>query len=200
MFISWNKLRFSPCKNSVLDQWSNRWQSPWQHVNYHGILTGHSCEINQIILCSSRVFVCWVYSFSGTISWRMYPWFFPLFPLLPVDFPYFVVIYPSSCSAPTLLLLFESFLMFYILQFYFCVATPFLPLSATRKLSTLCNKEAFLALKLFIFSSCFIHVLSSDILFFIKTVHLHVVALFSSSDTVLLLLLFKAGNHLYVSS
>ena len=23
-------------------------------------MTGHSCEINQIILCSSRVFVCWV--------------------------------------------------------------------------------------------------------------------------------------------
>ena len=29
-------------------------------MNYHGIMTGHSCEINQIILCSSRVFVCWV--------------------------------------------------------------------------------------------------------------------------------------------
>ena len=56
----WNKLKFSPCKNSVLDPWSNRRQSPRQHVNYHGIMTGHSCEINQIILCSSRVFVCWV--------------------------------------------------------------------------------------------------------------------------------------------
>ncbi len=51
VFISWNKLKFSPCKNSVLDPWSNR----RQHVNYHGIMTGHSCEINQIILCSSRV-------------------------------------------------------------------------------------------------------------------------------------------------
>ena len=59
VFISWNKLKFSPCKNSVLDPWSNRRQSPRQHVNYHGIMTGHSCEINQIILCSSRVFVCW---------------------------------------------------------------------------------------------------------------------------------------------
>ena len=28
-------------------------------MNYHGIMTGHSCEINQIILCSSQVFVCW---------------------------------------------------------------------------------------------------------------------------------------------
>jgi len=58
VFISWNKLKFSPCKNSVLDPWSNRQQSPRQHENYHGIMTGHSCEINQIILCSSRVFVC----------------------------------------------------------------------------------------------------------------------------------------------
>ena len=50
---------FLPCKNSAPDPWSNRRHSPRQHVNYHGILTGHSCEINQIILCSSRVFVCW---------------------------------------------------------------------------------------------------------------------------------------------
>ena len=59
VFISWNKLKFSPCKNLVIDPWSNRRQSPRQHVNYHGIVTGHSCEITQIILCSSRVFVCW---------------------------------------------------------------------------------------------------------------------------------------------
>ena len=71
VFISWNKLKFSPCKNSVLDLWSNRRQSPWQHVNYHGIMRGHSCEINQIILCSSRVFVCWVGMLDISSNFRL---------------------------------------------------------------------------------------------------------------------------------
>ena len=56
-FSPWNKIKFSPCKNSVLDLWSNRQQTPWQHVIYHGIFTGLSSEINQIFLCSSRVFL-----------------------------------------------------------------------------------------------------------------------------------------------
>ena len=34
--------------------------TPRQNVNYHGIFTVHSCEIHQIILCSSWVFVCMV--------------------------------------------------------------------------------------------------------------------------------------------
>ena len=59
MFILWNKFKFSPCKNSVLDLCSNHWHSPRQHMNYHKILTGHLCEIHKIILCSSWVFVCW---------------------------------------------------------------------------------------------------------------------------------------------
>ena len=132
------------CKTPSVLQMSCQVFTPFKHYLSISIIFGSSLNIT-------------LYSFSGTISWRMYPWFLPLFPLLPVDFPYYVVIYPSSCSAPTLLLLLESFLMFYILQFSFCVV---------------------LALKFFIFSSCFIHVLSSDILFFIKTVHWHVTALF----------------------
>ena len=60
VYILWNKLKFSPSKNSVLDPWSNRRHSPRQHVNYHGIFTGHLCEIHQKILCFPRVFVSWV--------------------------------------------------------------------------------------------------------------------------------------------
>ena len=51
---------FLPCKNSAPDPWSNRRHSPRQHGNFHDIFTGNLYQKHQKIMCSSRVFVCWV--------------------------------------------------------------------------------------------------------------------------------------------
>ena len=58
-------------------------------MNYHGIFTGLSSEINQIILCSLRVFVCWV-----AVSIRMHC-SSPSYPLLgrsPVGYTLLVIV------------------------------------------------------------------------------------------------------------
>ena len=52
---------FLPCKNSAPDPWSNRRHSPRQHGNFHDIFTGNLHQKHQKIMCSSRVFVCWVW-------------------------------------------------------------------------------------------------------------------------------------------
>ena len=65
--MPWNELKFLPCKNSVVEPWSNRWHTLCQHVNYHGIFKGLSSEIHQIIFCSPRVFVCWVIRYLSIV-------------------------------------------------------------------------------------------------------------------------------------
>ena len=61
---------FLPCKNSAPDPWSNRRHSPRQHGNFHDIFTGNLHQKHQKIMCSSRVFVCWVgLSPTGGQNW-----------------------------------------------------------------------------------------------------------------------------------